>query len=107
MTDQPDYMDTPPILVRLTRPLQWCVGPYDLEMGDETMMPEGLAARYDEIEEVDLAERAAKLLATDEDGEGVYDYEDRRDFLSMIDGLPEDRSDDALKATLEEMAADD
>lgn len=100
-----DVDEGPDVLVALTTPGAWTIGEYDLECGDEAVMPEGLYRRYEEdFVRIDVAERAAELVACDEDGEELYGYDDRRAFLSRLGELPDERSDDALRARLEDLA---
>ena len=85
-------------LVRLTRPMQWTVGTWDLEYGDLAVVPEKVFERYrDDLEEVDRSELAARLV------DDEHSYAQRREFLSLIGELPDSRDDASLKEALEAM----
>jgi hypothetical protein len=94
-------------LVRLTVTTRWCVGDHELEYDDMTVLDVDLYDRYaSDFEVVDPAEPAAELLDEKGEGEDVYTWRDRLDFLSVIDAVPEDQSDESLKARLREVAGD-
>lgn len=94
-------------LVRLTVTTRWCVGNHELEYGDLAVLEAEVYDRYaSDFEVVDPAEPADELLAETDKGEDVYTWRDRLDFLSMLDAVPEDQSDESLKARLREVVGD-
>lgn len=94
-------------LVRLTVTTRWCVGEHELEYGDLAVLGAEVYERYkDDFELVDPSGPAGELLVETEDGEDVYTWRDRLDFLSMLDAVPEGQSDESLKARLQEVAGD-